>query len=158
MKEFLQEDIFFMQQALREAQKAFDEDEVPVGAIVVLNNKIISRGYNQTEKLNDSTAHAEMIALTSAYHYLGAKYLPEATLYVTVEPCLMCCGALYWSKLAKIVYGASDEKNGGLRFFTDKQGNILPEKWPFHPKTQLVKNVLADECAMLMKTFFQSKR
>ncbi|MBX2932420.1 MAG: nucleoside deaminase [Chitinophagaceae bacterium] len=158
MKDILYDDIFYMQQALREAQRAFDEDEVPIGAVVVLNNKIISRGYNQTEKLNDSTAHAEMIALTSAYNFLGAKYLPSATLYVTVEPCLMCCGALYWSKLARIVYGASDEKSGGLRFFTDNDGLIIPEKWPFHPKTQLVKGVLAEDCIMLMKNFFKAKR
>jgi tRNA(adenine34) deaminase len=114
--------------------------------------------HNQTEMLNDSTAHAEILALTSAYSYLGAKYLPEATLYVTVEPCLMCCGALYWGKLGRIVYGASDEKSGGLRFFTDEDGLIIPEKWPFHPKTELVKDVLAEECGMLMKTFFRSKR
>ncbi|GMV78374.1 MAG: tRNA-specific adenosine deaminase [Chitinophagaceae bacterium] len=158
MKEMIFNDVYFMQQALREAHKAFEEDEVPIGAVVVADNKIISRGYNQTEKLNDSTAHAEMIALTSAFNYLGAKYLPNATLYVTVEPCLMCCGALYWSKIEKIVYGASDEKSGGLRFFTDKEGLIIPEKWPFHKKTQLVKGVMADECAMLMKTFFKAKR
>jgi tRNA(adenine34) deaminase len=151
-------DEYFMQQALKEARQAFDEDEVPIGAVVVLNNKIIARGHNQTEMLNDSTAHAEILALTSAYSYLGAKYLPEATLYVTVEPCLMCCGALYWGKLGRIVYGASDEKSGGLRFFTDEDGLIIPEKWPFHPKTELVKDVLAEECGMLMKTFFRSKR
>lgn len=151
-------DEYFMQQALKEARQAFDEDEVPIGAVVVLNNKIIARGHNQTEKLNDSTAHAEILALTSAYSHLGAKYLPEATLYVTVEPCLMCCGALYWGKLGRIVYGASDEKSGGLRFFTDEDGLIIPEKWPFHPKTQLVKDVLAEECSMLMKSFFRSKR
>ena len=151
-------DEYFMKQALREAQNAFDEDEVPVGAVVVVNNKIISRGYNQVERLNDPTAHAEMIALTSAFNFLGAKYLPEATLYVTVEPCLMCCGAMYWSKIGRIVYGASDEKNGGLRFFLDKEGLIKNEAWPFHPKTQLVKGVLEEDCAMLMKTFFKSKR
>ncbi|HNJ58891.1 MAG TPA: nucleoside deaminase, partial [Chitinophagaceae bacterium] len=110
MEDILYTDDYFMQQALKEANKAFNEDEVPIGAVVVVNNKIISKGYNQTEKLNDCTAHAEMIALTSAFNFLGAKYIPQASLYVTVEPCLMCCGALYWSKLAKIVYGASDEK------------------------------------------------
>lgn len=151
-------DDYFMQQALKEAQIAFDEDEVPIGAVVVLNNKIIARGHNQTEKLNDSTAHAEIIALTSAYNFLGAKYLPDATLYVTVEPCLMCCGALYWGKIGRIVYGANDEKSGGLKFFTDKDGLIIPERWPFHPKTELVKGILAEECTFLMKAFFKSKR
>src|SRR6476659_8637950 len=107
-------DEHYMQQALREAQRAFDEGEVPVGAIVVMNNKIISRGYNQVEKLNDSTAHAEIIALTAAYNFLGSKYLSDATLYVTIEPCLMCAGALYWSKIGKVVYGAADEKHGAL--------------------------------------------
>ena len=151
-------DEYFMQQALKEARNAFDENEVPIGAVVVINNKIIARGHNQTEKLNDSTAHAEIIALTSAYNYLGAKYLAEATLYVTIEPCLMCCGAMYWGHIARIVYGASDEKSGGLRFFTDEDGLIHPERWPFHPKAQLVKGILKEECAMLMKTFFRSKR
>jgi len=158
MERGLYSDEYFMQQALKEAQQAFEEDEVPIGAVVVMNNKIIARGHNQTEKLNDSTAHAEIIALTSAYSHLGAKYLPEATLYVTVEPCLMCCGALYWGKIGRIVYGASDEKSGGLRFFTDNDGLIIAEKWPFHPKTELVKGILADECSFLMKTFFRSKR
>ncbi|MEI9934526.1 MAG: nucleoside deaminase [Ferruginibacter sp.] len=96
----------YMQQALKEAQKAYDEGEVPIGAIVVMNNRIIAKGYNQVEKLTDSTAHAEIIALTAAFNFLGSKYLPDATLYVTIEPCLMCSGALYWSKIGKIVYGA----------------------------------------------------
>ncbi len=147
-----------MRLALKEAQEAFDEDEVPIGAVVVVNNKVIARGHNQVEKLSDSTAHAEMIALTSAFNNLGAKYLPEATLYVTVEPCLMCCGAMYWSKLARIVYGAGDEKNGGLRFFLDEDGLIKKEAWPFHPKTQLVKGILENEAVALMKSFFQQKR
>jgi tRNA(adenine34) deaminase len=151
-------DIYFMQQAIKEALKAYHEEEVPIGAVVVLNNKIIGRGYNQTEKLKDSTAHAEMIALTSAFGYLGSKYLPNATLYVTVEPCLMCCGALYWSKLSKIVFGASDEKSGGLRFFKNLNGEICKEKWPFHSKTQLITGVLEEECAALMKTFFKDRR
>ncbi len=151
-------DEYFMQQALKEAQEAYDEDEVPVGAVVVLNNKIIARGHNQVERLNDSTAHAEIIALTSAYNKLGTKYLPDATLYVTVEPCLMCCGAMYWGKIGRIVYGATDEKNGGLRFFLDADGLIKPDNWPFHPKTQLVKGILEGECAFLMKSFFRSKR
>ncbi len=144
------DDIYFMQQALKEAVLAYEADEVPVGAVVVVNNKIIARGHNQVELLTDSTAHAEILALTSAYNYLGAKYLPEASLYVTVEPCLMCCGALYWSKIGRIVYGASDEKNGFK--------HITKENWPFHPKTELVKGVLQDECAQLMRSFFKAKR
>ncbi len=144
------DDIYFMQQALKEAVLAYEEDEVPVGAVVVINNKIISRGHNQVELLTDATAHAEILALTSAFNFLGAKYLPDATLYVTVEPCLMCCGALYWSKIGRIVYGTSDEKNGFQ--------HITRENWPFHPKTELVKGVLKDECAQLMRSFFKSKR
>lgn len=151
-------DEYFMQQALKQALIAFEEDEVPVGAIVVVENKIVARGYNQVEKLNDCTAHAEMIALTSAFTGLGSKYLPSATLYVTLEPCLMCCGAMYWSKLERIVYGASDPKNGSLRFFTDADGLIIPEQWPFHPKTELTKGILENECASLMKQFFRNKR
>ena len=106
-----------MQQALREAEKAFDEDEIPIGAVIVINQKIIARAHNMTEQLNDSTAHAEILALTSAYNFLGSKYLPDAILYVTVEPCLMCAGAMYWGKLDRIVWGADDEKNGFKRFF-----------------------------------------
>ena len=140
----------YMKQALREAQKAFEEDEVPVGAIVVMNDRIIARGYNQVEKLNDSTAHAEIIALTAAFNFLGSKYLPEATLYVTVEPCVMCSGALYWSKIGRVVYGTSDEKNGYRR---TTQSNS-----PFHPKTVVEGGLLADECARLMKDFFAAKR
>lgn len=143
-------DEHFMQQALKEAQYAYEEEEIPIGAVVVLNNRIIARGHNQTERLNDPTAHAEMIALTSAFNYLGAKYLPDATLYVTVEPCLMCSGALYWSKIGRIVYGAADEKNG--------YKHITREQWPFHPKTTLVQGVLQEECAELMKMFFRNKR
>ena len=127
-------DDYFMQQALRQARMAFDADEVPVGAVIVIENKIISRGYNQVEMLADPTAHAEMIALTSAFHYLGSKYLPDATIYITVEPCLMCAGALYWSKIGRIVYGASDEKNGYL--------HITRDAWPFHPKTRLENGLL----------------
>lgn len=143
-------DEHFMQQALKEAQAAYEADEVPVGAIVVLNNTIIARGHNQVELLNDSTAHAEIIALTSAYSSLGSKYLPDACLYVTVEPCMMCCGAIYWGKIGRIVYGASDEKNG--------YKHLTKENWPFHPKTELVKGVLEAECAFLMKSFFRAKR
>jgi len=140
----------YMQQALKEAQKAFDAGEVPVGAIILMNNRIIARAHNQVELLNDSTAHSEIMALTTAFSFLGSKYLPEATLYVTVEPCLMCCGALYWSKIGKIVYGADDEKNGYKR--------ISGEKNPFHPKTELVSGVLREECATLMKDFFKARR
>lgn len=143
-------DEYFMRMALKEAESAFDEYEIPVGAVVVMNKKIIARGYNQTEKLNDPTAHAEMIALTSAFNFLGSKYLPGATLYVTVEPCLMCAGALYWSKISRIVWGADDEKNG--------YKHITGNNSPFHPKTEITLGILADECAMLMKTFFKSKR
>ena len=139
-----------MKQALLQAQIAYDEDEVPVGAVIVLNNKIIARGYNQVEKLNDPTAHAEIIALTSAFNFLGSKYLPEAHIYITVEPCLMCAGAMYWSKIGKVIYGAADEKNGYLR--------ITKNTSPFHPKTEIVKGILQDECAALIKSFFRSKR
>lgn len=143
-------DEYYMTQALKEAKKAFDEDEVPIGAVVVLNGKIIARGNNMTEKLNDPTAHAEMIALTSAFNLLGSKYLPQATLYVTIEPCLMCAGAMYWSKLGKIVWGADDEKNGHKR--------ITGTNWPFHQQSEIVYGVLKEECAQLMKKFFQKKR
>jgi tRNA(adenine34) deaminase len=143
-------DEYFMREALRQAKLAYDAGEVPVGAVVVWDSKIISRGHNQVEQLNDSTAHAEMIALTAAFNTLGSKYLPEAVLYVTVEPCLMCSGAMYWSKLARIVYGADDLKNGYRK--------TTGERWPFHPKAELTKGILAEECAQLMKDFFQSRR
>ena len=144
------DDAYYMKQALAQAQKAFAEEEVPVGAVIVLNDKIIARGYNQVEKLNDCTAHAEIIALTSAFNYLGSKYLMEAALYVTVEPCLMCAGALYWSKIGRIIYAASDEKNG--------YQHITKDTSPFHPKTALIKGVLEEECAELMKAFFAQRR
>ena len=143
------DDVYFMKKALQEAEQAFDKDEVPVGAVVVQQNKIIGRGYNLTETLNDPTAHAEMMALTSAFSYLGAKYLPEATLYVTIEPCHMCAGALYWSKIGRIVYGAADIKHGYRHFYKHDQ---------LHPKTQITYGILEEECALLMKTFFQRKR
>jgi len=142
-------DEYYMRQALKEAQKAYEEEEVPIGAIIVMHDKIIARAYNQVEKLNDSTAHAEIIALTSAYNFLGAKYLPEAILYVTIEPCVMCTGALYWSKIGKVVYGARDEKYGSIS---------LNLKKLFHPKTQLVCEVCRDECAALIKNFFKARR
>jgi len=143
-------DEHYMIQALKEAQKASSQGEVPVGAILVMNNRIIARGYNQVEKLTDSTAHAEMIALTAAFNFLGSKYLPGAVLYITVQPCLMCSGALYWSKIGRVVYGAADEKNGYL--------HTIKETSPFHPKTELTKGVLQQECAELIKTFFKQKR
>ena len=143
-----------MRHALREAQLAFEEGEIPIGAVVVQNNRVIARGHNQTERLNDCTAHAEIIALTSAFNYLGSKYLPEATLYVTVEPCLMCAGALYWSKIGKVVYGADDDKNG----FRRGDPKASATNWPFHPKTVLVKGPLAAPCAELMRNFFKDKR
>lgn len=144
------DDEYFMREALKQAHLAFEADEIPIGAVVTWGDKIIARGYNQVEKLNDSTAHAEMIALTSAFSQLGSKYLPEATLYVTVEPCLMCSGALYWSKIGRVVYGASDVKNG--------YKHITGENSPFHPKTTLAHGILADDCARLMKDFFVGKR
>ncbi len=145
-------DEYYMKQALKEAQKAYDNGEVPIGAVIVMQDKIIARAYNQVEKLNDSTAHAEIIALTSAYNFLGAKYLPEATLYVTIEPCLMCAGALYWSKIGKIVYAAEDEKNGYRKYIAMKERN------PFHPKTKIVSGICKDECAALIKEFFKKRR
>jgi len=143
-------DEYFMMMALKEAKRAFDDGEIPVGALIVVNEKIIARGYNMTERLNDPTAHAEMIALTSAFNTLGGKYLMDATIYITVEPCLMCSGALYWSKIKRIVYGAEDEKNGYKK--------NVGSNWPFHPKTELVMGVLKEDCARLMKDFFKNKR
>ena len=140
----------YMQQALKEAQKAFEKDEVPVGAILVMNDRIISRAHNQVELLNDSTAHAEILALTTAYNFLGSKYLPDATIYITVEPCLMCSGALYWSKIGRIVFGAADDKNSYRR--------VTAGNNPFHPKTEIVGGILEEECSRLMKDFFKSKR
>lgn len=144
------DDEYFMREALREAKRAYESEEIPVGAVVVWGTKIIARGHNQVEQLSDSTAHAEIIAMTSAFNALGSKYLPEATLYVTLEPCLMCCGAMYWAKIGRIVYGASDVKNGYRKTTGDN--------WPFHPKTELMNGILADECARLMKDFFAARR
>lgn len=140
----------YMQQAIREAQKAFDKDEVPVGAVIIMNEQVIARAYNQVELLNDSTAHAEILALTSAYNFLGSKYLPNATLYVTIEPCLMCSGALYWSKIGRVVFGAYDEKNGYRRCTGTNN--------PFHPKTIISGGILEETCSTLMKDFFKLKR
>ena len=141
-------DEFFMKEALKEAYKAFDADEVPVGAVVVCDNKIISRTHNLTEKLTDVTAHAEMQAFTSASGYIGGKYLKDCTLYVTLEPCLMCAGAAFWSQIGKIVFGASDDKRGYLTI--DK--NVL------HPTTEVISGVLANECKQLLQDFFANKR
>lgn len=140
-------DEYFMKRALQEAELAFEKGEIPVGALIVIDNKIIARTHNLTELLNDVTAHAEMQAITSAANFLGGKYLTGCTLYVTLEPCQMCAGALYWSQISKIVFGASDENRG-----FEKMGTQL------HPKTTVVRGVLAEEAAALMKSFFASKR
>ena len=140
----------YMRLAITEAEKAFNIGEVPVGAIVVMGERIIAKAHNQVELLNDSTAHAEILALTTAYNGLGSKYLPDATLYVTVEPCLMCSGALYWSKIGKVVFGAYDDKNGYRRSTGTNN--------PFHPKTIITGGILADECGQLMKDFFKARR
>lgn len=148
METFALDDEYFMRAALTEAKKAFDADEVPVGAVIVCKNRIIARAHNMTEKLTDVTAHAEMLAFTAAGNFLGAKYLLDCTLYVTLEPCVMCAGAGFWTQLDRIVFGASDEKRGyGLL------GDSL-----IHPRTQIKKGVLADECAELLRDFFRSKR
>ena len=144
------DDEYYMREALKQAKLAFDTGEIPVGAVVVWNDKIISRGHNQVEQLNDSTAHAEIIAMTAAFNALGTKYLPEATLYVTLEPCLMCSGAIYWAKIGRIVYGAEDVKNG----YKKTTGN----NWPFHPKAQLTTGIIAEECSKLMRDFFAIRR
>jgi tRNA(adenine34) deaminase len=143
-------DLRFMKEALRQARLAYEIGEVPVGCVVVWDEKIIGRGHNMVEQLKDATAHAEMIAMTAAFNQVGSKYLTEATLYVTLEPCLMCCGAMYWGKIGRIVYGASDVKNGYKRITGDKN--------PFHQKAQITSGVLAEECAQLMKDFFQERR
>ena len=140
-------DEYFMRIALAEANVAFERDEIPVGAIIVSNNKIIAKAHNLTETLTDVTAHAEMQAITSAADYLGGKYLQNCTLYVTLEPCVMCGGALYWNQISKVAYGAADPKRG----FKAKIGEL-------HPKTEIVSGILEDECGLLMKEFFQRKR
>jgi len=141
-------DEYFMQEALKEAQKAFDLDEVPVGAVIVCNEQIIARAHNLTERLTDATAHAEMQAFTSASNYLGAKFLEECTLYVTIEPCVMCAGASYWTRIGKIVFGAHDLKKG----FSVINPNML------HPKTKLESGLLEKECSSLMTDYFKMKR
>ena len=140
-------DEYFMKKALQEAEMAFEQGEIPVGAVIVINNTVIARSHNLTEMLNDVTAHAEMQSITAAANYLGGKYLKDCTLYVTLEPCQMCAGALYWSQISKVVFGASDTHRG-----YQKMGTQL------HPKTVVVQGVLADEAAELMKRFFASRR
>jgi tRNA(adenine34) deaminase len=140
-------DEYFMRQALKEAEKAFRVDEVPVGAVIVAKSQIIARSHNLTELLTDVTAHAEMQAITAAAENLGGKYLINCTLYVTLEPCLMCAGALNWSQISKIVFGAHDEKRGAGRY-----ANI------YHPKTEITGGLLADECSALIQDFFREKR
>lgn len=139
---------YFMKLALKEAVYAFEEDEVPIGAVVVCKNQVIGKGYNQVEKLTDVTAHAEMIALTAASNYLGSKFLGECEIYVTVEPCLMCATALRWARIGKIIYGTGEPKTG----FTTFQKTVL------HPTTEIVGGVLENECAELMLQFFKGKR
>ena len=137
---------YYMRQALRESQRAADAAEVPVGAVIVMQHQIIGRGFNQVEMLHDATAHAEIIALTSAFNFLGSKYLPDATIYVTLEPCAMCCGALYWSKIGRLVYGADDPKNGGI------------SRVQLHPRTVIEKNILPKDCLDMVQRFFKTKR
>ena len=141
-------DTFFMKQAYQEALKAFELGEIPVGAVVVANNQVIARAHNLTEQLNDVTAHAEIQAITAAANFLGGKYLQGCTLYVTLEPCVMCGGALYWSQIDKIVFAARDEKRGA--------GKISPSI--YHPKTVVTNGIMADACGDLMKEFFKGKR
>ncbi|MBR5842635.1 MAG: nucleoside deaminase [Bacteroidaceae bacterium] len=142
------DDIRYMQMALDEATKAYDQGEVPVGAVVVCKGRVIARAHNLTEMLTDVTAHAEMQAVTAAANYLGGKYLVDCTLYVTVEPCIMCAGALGWAQLGRLVYGAADDKRGFQRF--------APQA--LHPKTEVVTGVMGEECAALMKQFFSQRR
>ena len=142
------DDNFYMKQALLEGKCAIEEDEIPVGAVIVCGERIIARAHHLTERLSYVTAHAEMQAITAASEYLGGKYLNDCTLYVTVEPCVMCAGALGWSQIGRVVYGAGDEKRGFRRF--------APQA--LHPKTELVSGVMEEECASLMKEFFQRKR
>jgi len=141
-------DAYFMREAFKEAQKAYDADEVPVGAVVVCNNQIIARSHNLTERLKDVTAHAEMQAITAAANYLGGKYLNECTLYVTLEPCVMCAGAIHWAQLKKIVFAAADPKRGYLRL----NQNVL------HPKTVVESGIMANECGDIITDFFKEKR
>ena len=144
-------DEIFMKMALTEAEKAYEEGEVPVGAVIVVNDKVIAKAHNLTETLNDVTAHAEMQAITAAADALGGKYLPDCTLYVTVEPCAMCASALGWAQIGRIVYGAADDKRGYRKMFGSDRG-------PLHPKTQITEGVMARECGALMSDFFRNLR
>jgi tRNA(adenine34) deaminase len=148
MIEEITRDEQYMKEALKEAKKAFDADEVPVGAVIVCNNTIIARAHNYTERLTDVTAHAEMQAFTAASAWLGGKYLNECTLYVTLEPCVMCAGASFWTQISRVVYGAKDEKRGFLKI----PASLL------HPKTKLSGGILETDCALLMTSFFKKKR
>lgn len=141
-------DEYFMKEAIKEAKKALDKDEVPIGAVIVSGNQVIARAHNLTETLNDVTAHAEMQAFTAAANYLGGKYLTDCTLYVTLEPCAMCIGASAWAQISKIVYGASDEKRG----YTQFNHQII------HPRTKVMSGVLESECSVIIKAFFKTKR
>lgn len=140
--------------ALQEAQAAFDEGEIPIGAVIVCNGKIIARAHNRTERLTDVTAHAEIMAITSAAEYLGGKYLPDCTLYVTVEPCLMCSGALAWAQIGRVVYGTPDDKRGTHTYFNTSTLTTPP----LHPRTRVSAGVLADDCRALMQSFFRCRR
>lgn len=144
----LYSDTWFMREALREAEKAKDKDEVPIGCVIVLNNRIIARGHNLTETLNDVTAHAEMQCITAAENYLGAKYLNECTIFITLEPCIMCAGALRWAQVGRIVFGAQDLKYGFGKYIE----NIT------HPKTTVTAGVMETECAKILSEFFKKKR
>lgn len=144
-------DELYMRMALDEARMAADEGEVPVGAVIVIGDKVIARCHNRTEALHDVTAHAEMLAITAAAEYLNGKYLDKCSLYVTVEPCAMCAGALGWSQISEVIYGATDNKRGFHTLYITPHG-------PFHPRTSVRSGVLEDECAGLMKSFFKSKR
>jgi len=141
-------DEYFMHKAYQEAEKALDIGEVPIGAIIVCNDTVIARAHNQIEMLSDVTAHAEILAITSASNYLSAKYLPDCTLYVTLEPCSMCAGAIKWSQIGKLVYGAADDKNGFMKHGKDM----------LHPKTKVAFGLLHDKCSNILKDFFKKKR
>lgn len=140
-------DEYFMKMALQEAQIAFENDEVPVGCVIVSNNRILAKSHNLTETLNDVTAHAEMQAITSAANFLGGKYLQDCTMYVTLEPCVMCCGALNWSQISKVVIGARDEQRG-----------FINKSLTLHPKTEMILGVMENECSIIVKEFFKNKR
>ncbi|MBO6117027.1 MAG: nucleoside deaminase [Bacteroidales bacterium] len=147
MSVIVYDDEYFMRQALNEAVQALEEDEIPIGCVIVCNNKIIARGHNMTQRLNDSTSHAEIIAITAAEEYLGSKYLTDCTLYVTIEPCLMCAGAVMWTQISRVVFGAKDTKRGYSSYCT-----------PFNSKVTVTQGVLEEECRDLMQNFFKNKR